>query len=118
MTVSIPQNYIGDAGLRIHFHRALSLAKKNEDLHSIQVELIDRFGELPSPVRLLVKIHSIRILAEEAGFKSIKSDGERLICAYAKNEKDYYKIGSRFPRLTQKSAKPKLSEIQKFLKNL
>ena len=118
VTVSIPQNYIGEAGLRIHFHRALSLAKKNEDLHRIQVELSDRFGELPSPVRLLVKIHSIRILAEEAGFKSIKSDGERLICAYAKNEKDYYKIGSRFPRLTQKSAKLKLSEIQKFLKNL
>ena len=94
------------------------MAKKNEDLHRIQVELSDRFGELPPPVRLLVKIHSIRILAEEAGFKSIKSDGERLICAYAKNEKDYYKIGSRFPRLTQKSAKLKLSEIQKFLKNL
>ncbi len=116
--VSIPQNYIGEAALRIHFHRALSLAKKNEDLHRIKVELSDRFGELPQPVRLLVKIHSIRILAEEAGFKSIKSDGERLICAYAKNEKDYYKIGSRFPRLTQKSAKLKLSEIQKFLKNL
>jgi len=118
VTVSIPENYIGEAGIRIHFHRAFSLAKKNEDLHRIQVELSDRFGDLPLPVRLLAKIHSIRILAEEAGLKSIKSDGERLICAYAKNEKEYYKIGSRFPRLTQKSAKLKLSEIQKFLKNL
>lgn len=117
-TASIPQAYIGEASLRIHFHRALSLAKENEDLHRIQLELSDRFGEIPPALSLLIKIHSIRILAEEAGFKLIKSDGERLICSYAHSKKDFYKIGSRFPRLTQKSAKLKLSEIQKFLKNL
>ena len=118
VNASIPQNYISEASLRIHFHRALSLAKEHEDLHRIQLELSDRFGELPPALSLLIKIHSIRILAEEAGFKSIKTDGERLMCNYAHGQKDYYKIGSRFPRLTQKSAKLKLSEIQKFLKSL
>ena len=82
------------------------------------MELIDRFGKLPSPLNTLLKIHIIRTIAQEKNIKSIKTQDERLICIKNTTPIEYYKIGSRFPRLTQMEAKLKLSEIHKFLKNI
>ncbi|MFL2826125.1 MAG: helicase-related protein, partial [Coraliomargaritaceae bacterium] len=113
---SIPRNYITESSIRIHFHRALSMAKEIKEIQDIQKELIDRFGPIPLSLSILLKVHTIRILAEIAGFKSIQSESNRLMCLYAHTQKEYYKIGARFPRLTQKATKLRLNEIQNFLK--
>ena len=115
---SIPRNYISESSIRIHFHRALSMAIGIKQIQDIQKELIDRFGPIPEPLSILLKIHTIRILAETAGFKSVQSESNRLMCAYAHTQKEYYKVGARFPRLTQKTTKLKLTEIQNFLKKI
>ena len=115
---SIPRNYITEASMRIHFHRALSMAKNIKQVQDIQTELIDRFGPIPQPLSILLKVHTIRILAEIAGFKSVQSESNRLLCLFAHTQKEYYKIGARFPRLTQKTTKLRLSEIQNFLKKM
>ena len=111
---SIPKNYISESSIRIHFHRALSMAILIKQIQDIQKELIDRFGPIPGPLSILLKIHTIRILAENAGFKSVQSESNRLMCAYAHTQREYYKVGARFPRLTQKTTKLKLTEIQNF----
>lgn len=114
---SIPRNYITESSIRIHFHRSLSMAKEIKEIQDIQKELIDRFGPIPQSLSILLKVHTIRILAEIAGFKSIQSESNRLMCLYAHTQKEYYKMGARFPRLTQKATKLRLNEIQNFLKN-
>lgn len=115
---SIPKNYITESSTRIHFHRALSMAKSLKEVQHIQTDLIDRFGAIPQSLSLLLKIHTIRILAELAGFKSIQTESNRLMCVFAHTKKEYFKIGARFPRLTQKTTKLKLTEIQNFLKKI
>ena len=115
---SIPIDYIDESSIRIHFHRALSMAINLQQIQSIQTELIDRFGPIPLQLSILLKIHTIRILAETAGFKSIQTESSRLMCTYEHSSKEYYKIGARFPRLTNKTPKLKLAEIQGFLKNI
>tara|TARA_X000000368_G_C22543347_1_gene498818 strand:- start:235 stop:549 length:315 start_codon:yes stop_codon:yes gene_type:complete len=102
----------------MHFYRSLSQCKDSIDLHSLEMELTDRFGLLPNPVEILLKIHVIRIIAQKKNIKSIETKCDRLICIKNTLPTKYYKIGSRFPRLTQNEAKLKLTEIQKFLKNI
>ena len=89
-----------------------------KQIQDIQTELIDRFGPIPQPLSILLKIHTIRIFAETVGFKSIQTESNRLMCLYAHTQKEYYKVGARFPRLTHKTTKLKLIEIQNFLKKL
>ena len=115
---SIPNDYINESSIRIHFHRALSIAIDIKQIQDIQTELIDRFGPIPPPLSILLKIHTIRILAENVGFKYIKTESNRLMCLYANTQKEYYKVGARFPRLTHKNTKLKLTEILNFLKNI
>ena len=115
---SIPKDYINESSIRIHFHRALSMAINIKQIQDIQTELIDRFGPIPLPLSILLKIHTIRILAETVGFKSIQTESNRLMCLYAHTQKEYYKVGARFPRLTHKTTKLKLTEIQNFLKKI
>ncbi|MDG1701568.1 MAG: transcription-repair coupling factor [Opitutae bacterium] len=115
---SIPKKYISESSIRIHFHRALSMTKSIKEVQNIQADLIDRFGPMPLSLSILLKIHTIRILAEIAGFKSVQTESNRLMCVYAHTKKEYYKVGARFPRLTQKTTKLRLTEIQNFLKKI
>lgn len=115
---AIPRSYISESSIRIHFHRALSMAIEIKQIQDIQTELIDRFGPIPPALSILLKIHTIRILAEIAGFKSVQTESNRLMCLLAHTQKEYYKVGARFPRLTQKTTKLKLTEIQNFLKKI
>lgn len=115
---AIPKSYITEASYRIYFHRAFSMAKDLNKLRSIQSELIDRFGKLPEEVVLLISVHKIRIQASRAGFKSIRTEGDLLKCSYAHTKNKYYKIGSRFPRLTKSITKLRLNEIYNFIKQI
>jgi transcription-repair coupling factor (superfamily II helicase) len=94
------------------------LTKSIKEVQNIQADLIDRFGPMPLSLSILLKIHTIRILAEIAGFKSVQTESNRLMCVFAHTKKEYYKVGARFPRLTQKTTKLRLTEIQNFLKKI
>ena len=65
----------------------------------------------------LIELCEIRISAELAGIRRVESENERLICRYAhpKKDREFLKIGSRFPRLTAEDPLLRLKEINKFL---
>lgn len=115
---TFPVDYISEPRLRIDFYRRLALADKLATIKEIDEELADRFGKLPNSAKALLEISKIRILAEEAGVRSVKNENERLICRLAapdeKNE--FLKSGTRFPRLQSIKPEKKLQEIQVFLK--
>ena len=115
---AIPKSYMKEASDRIHFHRSLSLAKDLNSLKDMQNEIIDRFGTLPNETLTLLQIHKIRIQASKAGIRSVRTEGDQLKCAMAQGKNKYFKIGSRFPRLTQSSSKLRLKEIYNFIKQI
>ncbi|MGC9451055.1 MAG: transcription-repair coupling factor [Oceanipulchritudo sp.] len=113
---NLPADYIGEARLRIEFYRQLSLAGSLEEVREAGEALADRFGKTPKPVRRLLAVTRIRVLAEMAGIRLLETEGNRLKCVPAKaRQGEYIKLSGRFPRLTGKTADLRLRDIEQFL---
>ncbi len=67
----IPDDYLPDIHARLVLYKRISSAEIDQDLHELQVEMIDRFGLLPEPVKTLFEVASIKLLAEPCGIKKI-----------------------------------------------
>ena len=80
--------------------------------------MTERFGKIPKSTQILFNIHLIRIEGQKRNIISIKVKDDKLICLINKKDQKFYKYGSRFPRLTQKTAKLKLIEIYKIIKEI
>jgi transcription-repair coupling factor (superfamily II helicase) len=71
MSAIIPEDYIGDVHTRLIMYKRISNATDKQQLHELHVELIDRFGMLPSPVKHLLLITDLKLLAAQLGIKRI-----------------------------------------------
>lgn len=115
----IPSGYIGEARLRIDFYRKLALADNESAVKEIERSLKDRFGPPPVSTQALLRATEIRALAEEAGILSVETEGNRLKLRRATGQRDdFFLIGTRFPRLTEKDPLKRLAEIKVFLKRM
>ncbi|MCH9757359.1 MAG: transcription-repair coupling factor [Gammaproteobacteria bacterium] len=72
----IPEDYVGDVHTRLTLYKRIAHAKSTENLHELQVELIDRFGLLPAPVKNLFSITHLKHFAERLGVKRISASKE------------------------------------------
>lgn len=73
----IPDDYISDIHHRLIMYKRIANAKTLEQLHDLQIELIDRFGLLPKPVKHLLLITELKIKAEKLGIKQISVSGQQ-----------------------------------------
>jgi transcription-repair coupling factor (superfamily II helicase) len=80
----IPQEYICQEDIRILFYRKLSEAKNQEVIDNIKLELLDRFGKIPKETQLLLKITSLRFLAQQLGMERISEDSKYLYIYFFK----------------------------------
>ena len=113
----IPESYIEDPHLRIHFYRKLATCPDEKSLQSIEEELIDRFKKYPVEVQALLLTTEIRIHAEKRGILRVETDGNRLKLRLPKGSaQEFVQIGKRFPRLTTKQPLPRLREILRNVK--
>lgn len=71
MPALIPDEYLGDVHQRLLFYKRISNTNTQEKLDNIRMELIDRFGIPPQPVKQLFSVHQIRIKAEQLGITKI-----------------------------------------------
>jgi transcription-repair coupling factor (superfamily II helicase) len=108
----IPFRYIPDARQRIEIYRKLAQATDKDNLRSLEQELRDRFGPLPPPLELLLRVAEVKVLASERGITVIEVEEDRLMLA---RNNDYIMVGSKFPRLTKKQAAARLKEIKQLL---
>jgi transcription-repair coupling factor (superfamily II helicase) len=63
VSMFIPENYIGDEKQKIEFYKRLESCETVKEVEIIEGEIIDRFGEYPSEVGLLVETEKIRTIA-------------------------------------------------------
>jgi transcription-repair coupling factor (superfamily II helicase) len=63
MSAIIPENYIADIHDRLILYKRIANAKNKDQLTSLQAEMIDRFGPLPEPTKLLLLINELKIIA-------------------------------------------------------
>lgn len=70
----IPEKYLDDVNSRLVLYKRIANAKSNDDLESLQIEMIDRFGKLPDQTKNLFKITEIKLQAKNLGIKKIIMD--------------------------------------------
>ena len=73
----IPDSYIEDLGQRLEIYQRLARMQSSQEINDIDEEIRDRFGPMPTHVKLLMKSTHIRILAEAAGIELISAKKSR-----------------------------------------
>ena len=71
MPALIPDDYLGDVHQRLLFYKRISNTDTQEKLDNIRMELIDRLGIPPQPVKQQFSVHQIRLGAEQLGITKV-----------------------------------------------
>ncbi|MGL4858465.1 MAG: TRCF domain-containing protein, partial [Enterobacteriaceae bacterium] len=72
----LPETFIPDVSTRLSFYKRIASSKLSDDLDELKVELIDRFGKLPPAANNLLKVASLKQIAQQLGIVRIEY-GER-----------------------------------------
>jgi len=107
-----PRKYIPEAQQRIEVYRKLAQATDAAALRDLKNELRDRFGPLPKPVELLLRVADLKIAARDRGVSVIESKEGKLMLT---RHNDYLMAGGKFPRLKKTTASARVQEINKLL---
>ncbi|MBC2604170.1 transcription-repair coupling factor [Puniceicoccus vermicola] len=118
VAAEIPGEYIPESRIRVDLYRRLGLVSNREEMDRIEKEIADRFGKMPESVKILLAVTRIRLEAEYHQIASVATEGPLLRLKRTGKEGSYVKIGSRFPRLTQKKPLSRLAEITRMIARL
>jgi transcription-repair coupling factor (superfamily II helicase) len=77
----LPDDYIPEAGIRLEFYRKMALARTDDAVDELELELLDRFGRLPGPAKALCDLSRLRIRMREAGVRELKRGNGALYLA-------------------------------------
>lgn len=76
VTALIPSAYLDDVHLRLQFYKRIAMSKTTTALDEIQVEMIDRFGLLPDPLKNLFAITELKQRAEQLGILKLDANNK------------------------------------------
>jgi len=71
-TSMIPDEYLPDVHQRLVLYKRIAQATEQRTLEDLQVEMIDRFGLLPDPVRNLFTAAGLRLRARALGIRKLE----------------------------------------------
>ena len=67
----IPDSYIEDLAQRLSIYQRLARIRVESEIDDLDEEIRDRFGPMPTHVKLLMKTARMRVMAEEAGIELV-----------------------------------------------
>jgi len=68
----IPDDYVPDVHTRLVMYKRIAGADSGEELRELQVEMIDRFGLLPQPLKNLFRVTGLKLTAAPMGVTKIE----------------------------------------------
>lgn len=75
----LPQDYIADGKQRVEMYKKIAAISSLDEVDHVEDEILDRFGEIPSPVRNLMNVARIKILAKQMGISSLTPERQELV---------------------------------------
>lgn len=96
----IPNSYIEDQNLRVNFYRRMSKTGTSEELRKLEVEMEDRFGQIPLPLENLFGTLNLKLLASLRGVSSVDVGRDILKFEVDHSEDGYKKIIEEFVKAT------------------
>ncbi|MDI6809565.1 MAG: transcription-repair coupling factor [Candidatus Eisenbacteria bacterium] len=101
LDVYLPEEYVSDGSQRISIYKRLAGTDTEDEVNSLLLELVDRFGPLPQATASLFELRSLRILAAKANvpFLSVRKEKVELELgkALAKSELKTFLDSIDFP---------------------
>jgi len=79
----IPEPYVPDTSQRLVFYRRLATARAEDEIASVEMDLIDRYGDLPEEVGNLTEAVRVRLLARALGVKSLERLDRELLVTWS-----------------------------------
>ena len=73
----IPEDYLPDVHTRLILYKRVSAAKNSTQLDNLQVEIIDRFGLLPPPMKRLFDVTQLKLASQKLGIVKVDMGEER-----------------------------------------
>jgi len=70
----LPDDYIGDVSIRLTMYKRIASSINSKQLRELQVELIDRFGLLPTSAKNLIQLAEMKLQAGSLGIVRIDMD--------------------------------------------
>ncbi len=116
LETKIPSSWLPEARLRLEISREMALCPDMKEFASLKESLKDRFGKPPEGVRNLIKINELRLMAQEKGFSSLVTEGDRL--KLQRPDGSFLKQGALFPRIGGETPNQKVAWIEGFLKEI
>ncbi|MBN8431750.1 transcription-repair coupling factor [Microbulbifer salipaludis] len=83
----IPEDYLPDVHSRLIMYKRIANAEDKAALKELQVEMIDRFGLLPEPVKHLFRITEIKLQANRMGIRKLEASATGGRIEFSENAK-------------------------------
>jgi len=130
----LPEAYCGDVHERLVIYKRLANCRAEDELERLTEEMVDRFGPLPDPTRVLLECHKLRIQGEPLGVLKIDAAPSGIVVQFTPQPNvDPKKVlalvqSSRIYRLPgpdrvkidmkHEDLKQRANEVRQFLKKL
>jgi transcription-repair coupling factor (superfamily II helicase) len=88
--VLLPESFIESVSERIHLYRKLDNIEKEEDLQKFEIELNDRFGDIPAPAMGMMEVVRLRWIAMKLGFQRIVIKNHIFIGYFPQNQSSLF----------------------------
>ncbi len=99
MEILIPDEYVTNIGERLALYKELDDIEKEADLHRYELNLRDRFGEVPKQVRELINTIRLRWMAKDIGFEKVVLKSSKLIGYFVLNQNSPYYQSESFTKV-------------------
>lgn len=83
----LPDDYVFDPQIRLVIYQQLARAKTADAIHTVEIELIDRFGTLPPAAKNLIARAKLKLLAKTISIEAIHINEEQIDLTFASNAK-------------------------------
>ncbi|TXH73492.1 transcription-repair coupling factor [Thiobacillus sp.] len=78
----LPVDYCPDVHERLVLYKRLASVHDTEELIQLQEELVDRFGQLPDPARVLLDTHRLRMAAKPLGIMKVDANADSILLQF------------------------------------
>jgi transcription-repair coupling factor (superfamily II helicase) len=99
--ILIPDDYINIIAERLRLYKALSEVKTEEELQQFEINLKDRFGEIPTQVVDLLDSVRIKWLAKEFGMEKVILKQKRMLTYFVSDQQSEFYQSDKFNRILQ-----------------
>ncbi len=70
----IREDYLPDVHTRLMMYKRIANAGSRKELDDLKVEMIDRFGLLPEPTKLLFEVTQLKLIAQGLGIRKVEAN--------------------------------------------